>query len=110
MHYEDTVQIPLFREKCKEQTSLTTKQEAIVWKELAELGDTSAILPKNLFLTKRVMYTYLPLCHFRLQRQEITCIKLQGLTAKRKYPLSLRQTDIIETCDKFLENKLTPYE
>ena len=35
---------------------------------------------------------------------------VQSLTAKRKYPRSLRQTEIIETCDKFLETKLTPYE
>ena len=35
---------------------------------------------------------------------------VQSLTAERKYPRSLRQTEIIETCDKFLETKLTPYE
>ena len=45
------------------------------------VGDKSGILPKDLFLTKRVTYKF---AFVLLQRQELTNIKLQGLTAKRK--------------------------
>ena len=57
--HDDTVkdvQAHLLRERCKSQTSLTSRPEAVICKELAKLPDTSSIDKREVFLTKRVMY------------------------------------------------------